>query len=113
MSQPWRVICLCADWCGTCRDYQPVFDAVAACYPAHAFDWIDVEDQAERIGDIDIETFPTLLMLRGEQAQFFGPVLPHSDTLVRMIKSLQDDPDGLSADPQARALTDRLLAHAD
>ena len=30
MSQPpiLDVVCLCAEWCGTCRDYRATFDAL-------------------------------------------------------------------------------------
>ena len=30
----WWVVCLCADWCGTCRDYRALFDALAPAYAA-------------------------------------------------------------------------------
>ena len=37
-SQPgatdaWRVICLCAAWCGVCREWTPVFEQLAATHP--------------------------------------------------------------------------------
>ena len=30
-AQPggWWAVCLCAGWCGTCRDYRALFDALA------------------------------------------------------------------------------------
>ena len=66
----WLVVCLCAEWCGTCREYRDPLKAVAADFPQHAFAWIDIEDEAELAGDVDIETFPTLLVLEGPQVLF-------------------------------------------
>ncbi len=57
------VACLCADWCGTCKDYMSGFAALAARYPGDCFVWIDIETHADRLGeDIDIENFPTVLI---------------------------------------------------
>lgn len=85
------VACLCADWCGTCRDYRPVFDQLAAEYPDMPFLWLDIEDQAALVGDLDIETFPTLLIADGAALRFAGPLLPHADTLARLLGSLEAD----------------------
>jgi thiol-disulfide isomerase/thioredoxin len=63
------VACLCAEWCGSCRDYRATFAALAAQFAADAeFAWIDVEDDADALGDPDIDDFPTLLIARGAQA---------------------------------------------
>ena len=81
------MICLCAGWCGVCRDYRAVFDAAAAGAGAAAvFSWVDIEDEAERVGDVDIENFPTLLIVRGTRALFFGPITPQPGTLARLVQ---------------------------
>lgn len=73
-SAPVRwVICLCADWCGLCRDYQQVFAQVQARYPLSRFVWLDIEDEADVVSDIDVETFPTLLIADGLDTRFLGP----------------------------------------
>lgn len=83
-----RVVCLCAAWCGVCRDYRAAFDAAAAEAGAAAtFAWIDIEDDAELVDDIDVENFPTLLIARGAQALFFGTITPQPGTLARLVKS--------------------------
>ena len=56
------VVCLCADWCGTCREFAPGFAQAALARPELVFRWIDIEDEADAIGDLDIETFPTLVI---------------------------------------------------
>lgn len=82
------VVCLCADWCGLCRDYQAVFSQMAARYPAFRFAWLDIEDQADLVGDIDVDTFPTVLMADAQGIRFFGPLTPQANTLSRLLDSL-------------------------
>ena len=83
------VICLCADWCGTCRDFQTGFEQVAASLPQAALRWVDVEDEADVLGDTDIETFPTLLIGgRDGVVRFAGPVLPQPGQIARLLQSL-------------------------
>lgn len=82
------VICLCADWCGLCREYSDVFAQMAARYPSSRFVWLDIEDQADLVGDIEVETFPTLLIADASGMQFMGPLLPHAETLSRLLDAL-------------------------
>jgi thioredoxin-like negative regulator of GroEL len=88
-AQDWVVVALCAEWCGTCRDYRPLLAARAAAVPDELHLWVDIEDDAEQLGDLDIETFPTLLVLHRGQALFFGPVLPQMDVVNRLLLTLR------------------------
>ena len=82
------VLCLCAEWCGTCREYQPLFNQLAADMPQARFIWVDVEEHDDLLQDLDIENFPTLLIADAQQqARFAGTVLPHLETLQRMCKA--------------------------
>lgn len=83
----WLVSCLCAHWCGTCRDYRTGFEALAERFPQIGFVWVDVEDEPEIVGDIDVENFPTLVIQRGSLVLFCGPMLPQSYLLERLIES--------------------------
>ena len=83
------VVCLCADWCGLCRDYREVLKQVATRYPDSRFAWLDIEDQADLVGDLEIETFPTLLIADGLGVLFLGPLMPHANTLLRLLGSLE------------------------
>jgi thiol-disulfide isomerase/thioredoxin len=108
-DEEWWVACLCAGWCGACRVWQPVFEEQAAAHPGLKFAWIDIEDEADAMGDIDIETFPTILVGRGENLLFLGPIQPFGAQLARLVASLRDQPAAkASADPQAQALFTRL-----
>ena len=82
-----RVTCLCAAWCGVCRDYRAVLDEAAAGFAGQArFAWIDIEDDAELLDDVEVENFPTLLIARGERVLFFGTIMPQPGTLARLVE---------------------------
>ena len=85
------VACLCANWCGTCRDYQPLFGTLQAQFPDVQFQWVDVEDEADLVDPIEVENFPTILIATPRQALFFGTVTPHLQTLQRLIESHRTD----------------------
>lgn len=83
----WVVACLCAAWCDVCKTYRPLFDTFAARHPDKQFLWIDVEDQADLVGDFEIDNFPTLLLQRGDYVTFFGPVQPDIHIAMRLLSA--------------------------
>ena len=87
-SPPLLVACLCAQWCGTCRDYAATFDAAAAALGSDGrCVWIDIEDDAALLDSVDVENFPTLLIARGERLLFFGTITPQPATRARLVSS--------------------------
>lgn len=110
-SATWQVVCLCAAWCGVCRQYESEFLAIQAAFPQIRFVWVDVEDQEEIMGDVDVETFPTLLIGQGAEPLFFGPVLPQVKVLERLLASLLQAPQKASSmSPEAVPLWQRITA---
>jgi thiol-disulfide isomerase/thioredoxin len=99
------VVCLCAEWCGACREYRPLFEQVARAHPSLRFAWVDIEDHAELADDFDVETFPTLLVAGESGTRFLGPMLPHAETLARMLGALQP---AQAASPEVQALLGAL-----
>ncbi len=93
-----QVVCLCADWCGTCREYGQAYAALQQSQPQASFHWVDVEDEADLLGDLDVENFPTLLIGVAGQPVFFGVLLPHIQTLERLVQ----DAAGLRPLPESR-----------
>jgi thioredoxin-like negative regulator of GroEL len=89
-GERWIVACLCAAWCGTCTSYRAAFEALAERHPDKVFVWIDIEDQAGVVGDLDVDNFPTLLLQRGEMVAFFGTVLPDPKVAERMVLAHAD-----------------------
>jgi thioredoxin 1 len=84
------VICLCAAWCRTCDAYRPLLSERAQRDPGTRHLWIDVEDDADLLGDLDIETFPTLLIAHDGVPRFFGPLLPHIGALDQTLARLAE-----------------------
>lgn len=100
------VACLCAEWCSSCREYRATFAALAAQFAGAAdFAWVDVEDEADALGDPDIENFPTLLIADAGGPRFLGPVTPQAQTAERLIRGALAGELALTAD---RALADRV-----
>lgn len=86
----WIVACLCAAWCDVCRQFQPAFDRLAERHPDKRFVWVDVEDEADIVGDFDVENFPTLLIQRADTVVFFGTVLPDAGQANRLLQAQVD-----------------------
>jgi thiol-disulfide isomerase/thioredoxin len=84
----FAVTCLCAEWCDVCREYRPAFLALAGRFPQARFAWLDIEDDADKIGDIEIEDFPTLRVERGGAVLFQGVLLPKVEHLARVLEKL-------------------------
>jgi thioredoxin 1 len=83
-----EVSCLCAAWCDTCTEYQPGFLALAQEFPHATFRWIDIEDQADEVGDLEVENFPTVRVTRDGQVLFHGTLLPMHSHLERLLEKL-------------------------
>lgn len=112
-QSPALVACLCAQWCLTCDAYRTVFDALASEFPGTRFVWVDIEDEADLVDPIEVENFPTLLIGVGTGVRFFGTVMPHAETLKRMVQTqLAEDSKGATVDTDVQALLQRLQSQA-
>ena len=109
MSADLLVAALCAQWCGTCRDYLPLFERQRERFAGHArFAWVDVEDHDEVMGPLDVENFPTLMIARGDEVVFYGTVTPHEQTLARLVQSALDGSLKPVGDPEVAGLPQRV-----
>lgn len=107
------VTCLCATWCLTCEAYKATFAEVQAAFPTTAFRWIDIEDEADLVGEVDIQNFPTLMILEGAQVRFFGTVTPQLRVLEAIIAASARNAAGQrDLDRDVEDLADRLAAMA-
>lgn len=102
------LVCLCAQWCGVCRDYRSRFEQVQAQYPQVQCLWLDVEDQADVLEPLDVENFPTVLLAVGGEPRFFGPLTPQRETLERLVRVHLQGPQPALADPAVGALLARI-----
>jgi thiol-disulfide isomerase/thioredoxin len=104
LANPTVVLCFCAAWCDTCKEYQPKFETLSAAYPDAIFVWIDIEDHPLLLGDEDVENFPTIAIMQGNFVRFMGTMLPHIEHLDRLIQAMHTP--GL---PQKNKLPEDLL----
>lgn len=76
-----------ATWCGPCRGFAPTFDAMAEEY-GDRIDFYKVDvDKSEEVSDkFDIQTVPTLLVVRpGHDPEMFPGVMAKNE-LRKMIE---------------------------
>jgi thioredoxin-like negative regulator of GroEL len=85
------VACLCAAWCRLCDDYRAVLESLADEFDrsgvAVRWHWVDIEDEADLLGDFDVETFPTIVVADTSRVRFAGPVTPQRETLQRLLRA--------------------------
>lgn len=98
------VACLCAAWCKTCGEFRDTFDKLARDNADATFVWLDVEDDSALVGDIEIETFPTLAVFKGATPLFYGVTMPQEGVVARTLASLA------RADRAAMAIPEEIAA---
>lgn len=91
MARTAHIACLCAAWCRLCDEYASALNAATQAFDAHDVSmqvhWIDIEDEAELVGDFDVDTFPTIVIVTDGQLRFAGPVRPQAETLSRLLRA--------------------------
>lgn len=111
VDSPFLVACLCARWCDLCGQYRAVFDAAAAANGEQAcFVWVDIEDDEDLLGAVEVENFPTLLIAGSDAALFFGPLTPQPATLARLLRSALAGELRAAGDAEVARLAGRLRA---
>ncbi len=68
-----------AEWCGPCRTFGPIFETISDEFPNGVFGKIDTEDQQALAASFNIQSIPTLMIIR-EQVVIFSQAgaLPES-----------------------------------
>lgn len=73
-SQTIYLACLCAAWCRLCENYALALERevadLASKGTALRMHWIDIEDEVELVGDVDVETFPTVVIADHDKVRF-------------------------------------------
>jgi thioredoxin 1 len=62
-----------ASWCGPCRMFAPVYEKAAERHPDLIFAKVDTEAQPELAAAFDIQSIPTLMIVRENIAVFAQP----------------------------------------
>jgi thioredoxin 1 len=83
-----------ASWCGPCRSFAPVYDAVASANPDVVFGKVDTEAQQALAGAFGIQSIPTLMIFRQQVLLYnqAGALPQHSlEELVGKARALDMD----------------------
>ncbi len=100
-----------APWCGPCRAFGPIFERAAAANPDIVFGKVNTEEQPELAGAFNINSIPTLMVIKDSALIFSQPGMLPEKALTSLIeqaravdmeKVRQQNPNSESQ-PEARA----------
>jgi thioredoxin 1 len=74
-----------ASWCGPCRQFAPVYEKAAESNPDLVFGKVDTEAQPELAAAFNIQSIPTLMIVRDQVAVFAQPGALPEAALVDVI----------------------------
>ncbi|MDA0565901.1 thioredoxin [Streptomonospora sp. S1-112] len=83
-----------ASWCGPCRQFAPVYEQASEKHGDLLFAKVDTEDQQELAASFDIQSIPTLMVVRDEIVIYAQPgALPQEslEDLIRQARELDMD----------------------
>lgn len=83
-----------ASWCGPCRQFAPVYEAAAERHPDLVFAKVDTEAQQELAAAFEIQSIPTLAIVRDRVMVFSQPgALPESalEDVISQARALDMD----------------------
>lgn len=107
------VVALCAQWCGTCREFTATFYQLETQFPQAAFFWLDIEDDTSLCEEIDVHDFPVLAIYNEHGIPcYFGTSSPQKAVIARLLKETLGSSVStsiLSVAPEAKLLYQKLL----
>jgi thioredoxin 1 len=83
-----------APWCGPCLQFAPIFEKVASENPDILFGKINTEEERELAAHFQIQSIPTVMVLRENIVLFQQPGLLPEDALkdiISQVKALDMD----------------------
>jgi len=69
-SNPMVIVDYWAPWCGPCRGFAPVFEAVAEANPDVVFAKVNTDDEQEIAQHFQIRSIPTLMVFKEQVVVF-------------------------------------------
>jgi thioredoxin reductase (NADPH) len=94
------VAVFCAAWCDTCTEFRATVERIAAVRPETLFLWLDIEDDVELCGELDVDNFPTLAIYRGDALLHYGVSLPQESTVARLVDEVAVRGEPITAAPE-------------
>ncbi len=72
-SNNFVVVDFWAPWCGPCKQFGPVYEAVSEKYPEITFAKVNTEAEQELAGHFQIRSIPTLMIFRDQIVIYAQP----------------------------------------
>jgi len=83
-----------APWCGPCKSFAPIYEAISEKHEDVVFAKVNTEDEQELAGNFQIRSIPTLMIMR-EKIVIFSQagMLPESalEEIIGKVKGLDMD----------------------
>lgn len=79
-----------APWCGPCKQFGPIFEKVAEEYPDILFGKINTEEEQGLAGYFQIQSIPTVIVLREKIGIFQQPGMLPEEGLKDIIRQVQE-----------------------
>ena len=83
-----------ASWCGPCKSFAPVFEAVSEKHPDVVFAKVNTETERELASYFNVRSIPTVVVFREQVGLFAQPgALPESglESLIQQVRDLDMD----------------------
>ena len=83
-----------APWCGPCKSFAPIYEAVSEKHDDIVFAKVNTEDEQELAASFQIRSIPTLMIFRGQIAIFSqAGMLPESalEEVLAKVRELDMD----------------------
>lgn len=91
-----------AAWCGPCRMFGPVFEAVSETHPDAVFAKVDTDDQRELAGGLGISSIPTLMAFRDGYLVYREAGALNKTQFEKLVEQVKDlDMEKLKAEAEA------------
>ncbi len=74
-----------APWCGPCRAFGPIYERVAAANPDIVFGKVNTEEEPELAGEFNINSIPTLMIIRDAMVIFAKPGMLPEKVLTDLV----------------------------
>ncbi len=78
-----------AEWCGPCKQFAPIFEAVAEKHPDIAFAKVNVEEEQELAQMFQVRSIPTIVFMREKIVVYANPGLIPEANLEEGIEQLK------------------------
>ncbi len=78
-----------AEWCGPCKSFSPIYDAVSEKHDGIVFGKIDTETEQELAGHFQIRSIPTLMVFREQVVLFSQPGMLNAEQLEDVISKVK------------------------